>query len=169
MAPHPQPIIDSLNRQLNIFGCFQPDHNQTPTLGDAEQIDHTAIPRSQRGNLRIQVLGIQMGIKSGGILQDERLQPALWRRAIERMICLLRLWLAMPFKIPYQSRKFRRRRGRQVYSEISQTEGNTLSVPTRELQSSETNRYFRRTGCDASFDYGRSARCQCSNARNAFF
>jgi hypothetical protein len=51
MASHSQPIIDSLNRQLNIFGCFQLDHNQAPMLCDAEQIDYAAVSRSERGNL----------------------------------------------------------------------------------------------------------------------
>src|ERR1700677_3224581 len=76
MTPHSQPIIDSLNRQLNIFGCFQLDHNQPSMLCDAEQIDYAAVSRSERGDLRIQVFGNQMRIKSGGILQDQSLQPA---------------------------------------------------------------------------------------------
>src|ERR1700689_953433 len=110
-----------------------------------------------------------MRIKLGRILENERLQPAFRRSAIERMICLLRLWLAVPFEVSYQACKFPRRRGGQVFSEISKPEGNAVSGPARQLQSSKTNRYFSRSGCDAGFDCARSAGRQCSNERNAFF
>src|ERR1700722_18805039 len=109
-----------------------------------------------------------MRIKPGGILQDERLQPTLRCGAIKRMIYFFGFGIAVSFKIPNQPRKFRRRRGRKAFPKIYKPKGNALSAPDRELQSSETNCYFSRSGCDASFDCGRSAGRQCSNARNAF-
>ena len=43
VAADAEPIVDGLNGQLNIFGCFQFDYDETATARDAEKIDHAAI------------------------------------------------------------------------------------------------------------------------------
>src|ERR1700690_743694 len=75
VSSHPQPIVHRLQRQLNVFGRLQLDHNQPAAPRDPKEIENSTIPHSERGYLRIQEARIELGIQTRGVFAENRLQP----------------------------------------------------------------------------------------------
>lgn len=63
VAANAQPVIDSLQRQVQIFGRLQLDDDQAPLARHSQKINHAALARCQRRNLRIKIPRIETRIE----------------------------------------------------------------------------------------------------------
>src|SRR3954470_348288 len=77
MPFHAQPIVEPLQRQVNVFVGLQLDYREPPISRAGQQIDHSAIGSCEGGNLRVYTRGIETCIEPSHVALDLGFQPAL--------------------------------------------------------------------------------------------
>ena len=77
MPFHTRPIVQPLQRQVNVFVGFQFHHCQPPGVCSGEHVDHGAVGGGEGRNLRIQARWIESVIDHSDIAHHQRLQPSL--------------------------------------------------------------------------------------------
>ena len=82
---HAQPIIQPLQRQMQVLIRLQLDHQQPSTAIDSEQIEHPSVARRKRRHLRINALRNNPRLDLQQFLAKHRLQPSLRLQPIERV------------------------------------------------------------------------------------
>src|ERR1700690_3383728 len=87
MVPgYPRPVVQALQRQVDVFVSLQLDHRQPAFARGREYIDHGAVRSGKCGYLGIQAGSIKTLVHFGYILDHQRFQPALRMQSPERMI-----------------------------------------------------------------------------------
>ena len=79
------PIIQRLQRKMNVFGSFQLDHRQPPAMIDGQQIQHAPVGGGERGNLAIDGRRQQAGVDLLNVAPYLRFEPGFGVLAIERI------------------------------------------------------------------------------------
>src|SRR6516162_846262 len=78
MPAHSRPIVEALQREMNVLIGLQLDDGQAPVARKREHVDHRAIGRGKGGYLRIYRLGFEALVDDADIGAYQRFQPALW-------------------------------------------------------------------------------------------
>ncbi|PYX89131.1 MAG: hypothetical protein DMG67_15810 [Acidobacteria bacterium] len=87
MVPlHARPVVESLQRQVDIFIRFQFQHSQASLAGRGQHIDHGAVAGGKCRHLGVHESRIKRRIHGGDVPDDQRLQPALRLHAPESMV-----------------------------------------------------------------------------------
>ncbi len=77
MPLHPRPIIQPLQRQMNVFIRLQLNHGQPSFARQREHVDHGPVGRRKCRHLRIHGLWLEPLINHADISPHQRLQPSL--------------------------------------------------------------------------------------------
>ena len=74
---HARPVIEPLERQVEIFVGFEFEDGEAAGLSNSEEIDHGAIARRKRGHLRVDAISVELRVDDGDVAADDRFEPAL--------------------------------------------------------------------------------------------
>ena len=86
MPLHARPVIQALQRQMNVFVGLQLDDREPSFARQRQHIDHRPVRSRKCRNLRIDRLGFQPLVNHADVVHHQRLQPALWMHAEQAVI-----------------------------------------------------------------------------------
>ncbi len=108
MPAHPRPIVQPLQRQMDVLIRFQLQDGQPAIQRAGQHIQHGAIDGGKSRYLRIDKAPVQPLIQSPHIPHDQAFQPALGRDAEEQVgVRAVRLALARKCAAPVRGRALR--------------------------------------------------------------
>ena len=87
MVPfHTRPVVQPLQRQVDVFVGFQFHHRQAARMRGGEHIDHGPVRGGKRRNLRIPARRLQPPIHYTHVAHHQRLQPSLRAQTPQRIL-----------------------------------------------------------------------------------
>src|SRR6266849_57459 len=98
LSTHAQPIIRSLQRQMNVLAGFQLNDRQPAATRHREQVENAVLAPGIGQNLRVDEPLIEQGIDARYVLANEGFQPALGLHTVERMALIAGQRVAVNFQ-----------------------------------------------------------------------
>src|SRR5882724_10578896 len=129
-----QPIIGSLQRQVNVLAGFQFNDRQPASTRHSEKVKNAVFASRIGKNLRVDESLVEHGIHARYVFANNGFEPALRLSAVERMAEHLQLMQKM-----LQSGA---RSGSEFLASVSASKKNAATVPTRERQTAKTHPNF---------------------------
>ncbi|MGC1449430.1 MAG: hypothetical protein WA830_05265 [Candidatus Sulfotelmatobacter sp.] len=86
MPRNPRPVVETLERQMDVFVGFQFDAGQAAVMRGGQHVDHGPVGGGECGNLRIEQARIQALVDDADIGHHERFQPAFGTQAEQGML-----------------------------------------------------------------------------------
>jgi len=106
MAAHAKPIVGSLQREMNVFAGLQFQDDQAAGARDTEKVEDTVFAARFGEYLAVDISRIKRGIDAGDIFSNQRFEPALWLRAIERMTRIIGQRMTIHLEMLHQVYEF---------------------------------------------------------------
>src|SRR5260370_7475991 len=98
-----QPIIRSLQGQVDVLIHFQFDDREPPGASDGKQIENAMFAPGVCKNLGINELFIEDGVDAGDVLTNKAFQPPFWLIPMKRVPRVASQRVAMIFQILQES------------------------------------------------------------------
>ena len=86
MEAHSQPVIHRLHHQMNILRSFKLNHGEPAIARRGEQIDHAAFAGGERGDLSVDMPGVESSVDAARIGCDHGFEPTFGLAAVEAML-----------------------------------------------------------------------------------
>ncbi len=82
------PVVEALQREVEVVVGFELDDDETAGLrtgdaGDGEEVHHAAVGASEGGDLRVDVVRVEVIVECGDVAAEDGLEPALGLHAVE--------------------------------------------------------------------------------------
>src|SRR6266704_1710226 len=137
-----QPIIRGLQREMDVLAGLQFNDHQAAGTRHREEIENAVfVPRIGK-NLGVDEALIEHGIDARDVLADDRFQPALRLRAVERMARIVGQRVTMNLQIMEEMLQSGPRSGSELLTSVVDSEKNVAIIPTREREATIPQPHF---------------------------
>jgi hypothetical protein len=144
MPANAWPIVHRLHHKLGILGSFQFQRRELAVTRHPQRVDDAPVTRGRRGNLHVDLPGVEACIDSGGIGGDQRLKPLLRLRAVEPVLGICSQGVTVGFQLVHEFLKSGPSLSGQHFLAIAEAKPHFPLPSAGELQAAET----QVTSCD---------------------
>src|SRR6266849_5941023 len=142
LSTHAQPIIRSLQRQMDVLAGFQFNDRQPAGTRHREQVENSVLAPGIGKNLRVDEPLIEQGIDARDVLANEGFQPALRLNAVERMARIAGQRVAVNLQFMQKMLQRGTRGGSEFLAGVVDSKKNAAIIPAREGKATKTQPHF---------------------------